>query len=131
MLTRCENEKSDAFKNYGARGIKVCERWHDFACFLADMGPRPEGTTLDRWPNNDGDYEPGNCRWATWTQQQRNRSNNRVFVVGGVEACLAAHCERAGVRHTTVLKRLAKGASIELALSPTRLRRNLFVEKAG
>jgi hypothetical protein len=84
MLTRCENEKSDAFKNYGARGIKVCERWHDFACFLADMGPRPEGTTLDRWPNNDGDYEPGNCRWATWTQQQRNRSNNRVFVVGGV-----------------------------------------------
>ncbi len=72
MKLRCLYSRHISFKNYGARGIKVCERWLKFENFLADMGERPEGATLDRFPNKDGDYEPGNCRWATRRQQQHN-----------------------------------------------------------
>lgn len=72
MLTRCRNPKSTAFRNYGARGIKVCDRWLKFENFFADMGSRPPGLTLDR-KNNNGDYEPGNCYWATVSEQNKNR----------------------------------------------------------
>ena len=72
MKTRCLNSNCPDYKNYGGRGIKVCERWMDFTNFLADMGEKPEGLTLDRI-NNDGNYEPGNCRWATWKEQRRNQ----------------------------------------------------------
>lgn len=73
MLSRCYNSHEAGFKNYGGRGIAVCERWHSFKNFLADMGERPAGKTLDRFPNNDGDYEPGNCRWATPKEQKANQ----------------------------------------------------------
>jgi len=74
MKLRCYYPSQPGFKNYGARGIAVCDRWRNsFENFLADMGERPEGKTLDRYPNNDGNYEPGNCRWATLSEQQRNR----------------------------------------------------------
>jgi hypothetical protein len=72
MKARCLNSKNEAFTYYGGRGIMVCERWMVFENFLADMGERPEGLTLDRI-NNDGHYEPSNCRWATWKQQANNR----------------------------------------------------------
>lgn len=72
MLARCGNANRPDFKNYGGRGITVCERWLDFANFLADMGEKPSGLTIDRI-NNDGNYEPGNCRWATPSEQRRNQ----------------------------------------------------------
>lgn len=73
MLSRCYHPSNVSYADYGGRGISVCERWHLFDNFLADMGERPEGKTLDRYPNNDGNYEPGNCRWATRKEQNANR----------------------------------------------------------
>lgn len=73
MRSRCINPKASHWKYWGGAGITVCERWDSFSNFLADMGPRPDGTTLDRFPNNTGNYEPGNCRWATAYQQIHNR----------------------------------------------------------
>jgi hypothetical protein len=79
MKQRCYNEKAINYHNYGGRGIKVCDRWlNSFENFLSDMGERPEGKSLDRYPDNDGNYEPGNCRWASSKTQCRNRRNNVV-----------------------------------------------------
>ena len=72
MRERCQNSNATHYAYYGGRGVTVCERWESFENFLADMGPRPEGLSLDRI-NNEGNYEPGNCRWATRKQQAHNR----------------------------------------------------------
>ena len=83
MKERCMNQKKECYKNYGGRGIKVCDEWlHSFENFLAylkanKMYPKPVGMSLDRYPNNDGNYEPGNIRWATSSQQRQNQRNRR------------------------------------------------------
>lgn len=77
MRTRCTNPKQPGWKRYGGRGITFCARWDSFDNFFADMGPRPEGTTLDR-RDNDGNYEPSNCRWATKDVQSRSLLRDRV-----------------------------------------------------
>jgi hypothetical protein len=75
MVRRCTNPASDDWLRYGGRGITVCSRWLRFDNFFADMGPCPDNLSLDRI-NNDGNYEPGNCRWTTFEQQMRNRRSN-------------------------------------------------------
>jgi len=79
MLQRCENPKNSRYTDYGGRGISVCERWKTFQNFFDDMGNRPSANhSIDRWPDNDRGYEPGNCRWATRSQQQLNKRQNNT-----------------------------------------------------
>jgi hypothetical protein len=78
MKRRCLDEKYDNYKYYGGRGIQICERWMKFENFLADMGERPEGMTIDRI-NNDGNYEPSNCKWSTKEEQNRNRRICKLY----------------------------------------------------
>lgn len=77
MIQRCTNPARNNFCDYGGRGITVCERWHSFPNFLADMGERPRGTSLER-QNNDGMYEQGNCEWASRKTQSRNKRNAKL-----------------------------------------------------
>jgi hypothetical protein len=80
MKRRCLRPKAKDYKYYGALGISVCERWMKFENFLADMGETPKGLTIDRYPDNCGNYEPGNCRWATWAQQYANRRPRSFYI---------------------------------------------------
>lgn len=81
MRQRCLDEQAPGYKDYGGRGVTICDRWSLFALFLEDMGERPEGTTLDRFPDVNGNYEPGNCRWASAKAQARNRRSSKLNVV--------------------------------------------------
>lgn len=112
---RCGNPGVIGYQRYGGRGIAVCERWGDFECFLADMGVRPPGMTLDRIDGSRG-YEPGNCRWATMRTQQRNRSSNRLVTVDGVTRPVIEWVELSGVKFTTFVARLDRGWSPEEAV---------------
>lgn len=85
MLARCRYPDRDPDKKYIGRGITVCRRWLSFVNFLADMGERPKGKTIDRYPNKNGNYQPGNCRWATPKEQARNRRNARLTYDQAVE----------------------------------------------
>ncbi len=117
MLQRCNNPRNKKFPRYGARGITVCERWQSFSNFLADMGPRPTtGHSLDRIDNN-GNYEPGNCRWATRSEQQRNTSTNHSVTFQGETLCLTAWAERTGISFSALKCRFRNGWSAEKALT--------------
>jgi len=89
MLRRCRDSKHKHWKHYGGRGITVCERWQGdfgFERFCEDMGPRQDGLELDRHPNNDGNYEPVNCRWATRSEQNLNRRTKaQIAAQGGLQ----------------------------------------------
>jgi hypothetical protein len=121
MMSRCLNPNDKGYRRYGGRGITVCERWRvgGFWVFLADMGARPSPQhTIDRYPDNDGNYEPGNCRWATPKQQGRNRRSNRVIEFRGERRTVAEWSEVVGISRVTLLSRLDQlGWSVEEALT--------------
>lgn len=82
MLQRCENSNYPGFQYWGGRKITVCDRWHSFENFFADIGLRPKGKSLDRWPNKNGNYEPDNCRWATIFEQNNNHRVHKPVSCG-------------------------------------------------
>lgn len=114
MTQRCFNENSYSYRNYGARGIKVCDRWlgdDGFVNFLNDMGERPSGKTLDRYPGNDGDYEPSNCRWATAVEQAANRrprtgrfNENDIRLIRSIEINTKSLALILGVDYSTIFR---------------------------
>ena len=110
---RCLNPADPSFRNYGGRGIKVCNRWlESFSNFYADMGPRPEGHSLDRIDVN-GDYTPTNCRWATPTQQAQNKTTNVNLTHGGETKCLTQWAREHEVPMNTAHSRLQRGLPFE------------------
>jgi hypothetical protein len=121
MLDRCRRPAAQKWADYGGRGIGVCERWNSFENFLADMGPRPSAQhSIDR-RNNDGNYEPGNCRWATRAEQMRNRRNNVRITYGGTTMTATEWAQRLGLgRANVITKRLARGWTAEEALALPR-----------
>jgi hypothetical protein len=120
MLNRCTNPADLFFADYGRRGITVCERWHDFANFLADMGDRPDGLSIDRIDNNAG-YSPENCRWATTAQQQRNRRSTRMYTHAGKTQAMTDWAAEYGIRFDTLRARLNRGDTFERALRPVEI----------
>lgn len=112
MKDRCNNKKSTSYKNYGLRGIIVCERWQkSFKNFYEDMG-EPNGLTLERIDVN-GNYEPSNCRWDTPKKQARNRTNNTFFTYNNEEKCASEWCEILNMPTSTFRNRAKRGWSIE------------------
>ena len=117
MRDRCNNPNEPSFHRYGGRGIKVCERWNSsFENFLADMGERPDGMTIDR-ADNDGDYEPGNCKWATRKEQSWNTRRNRYFELNGENLIMSEWARRLGTSTDTIDMRLKSGWPLEKALT--------------
>jgi hypothetical protein len=109
MRVRCSNPHSVGFSSYGGRGIRVCERWQkSFEAFCEDMGERPPGLTLDRIDTN-GNYEPGNCRWATRKEQARNRRDNVVVSTPRGPMCLKDAARLSGVAYSTIQRRRHAG----------------------
>jgi hypothetical protein len=97
MIGRCANPKNPDYPEYGGRGITVCERWLKFENFFADMGVRPEGMSLDRYPNVNGNYEPNNCRWATAQLQASNRRSNIYVPWKGAELTISEFARQIGM----------------------------------
>ncbi len=117
MIQRCTNPKDRCFADYGGRGITICPRWHVFANFLADMGERPEGMTLDR-KESSGNYSPENCRWATRKEQNNNTSRNHFVEFNGQKKTLAQWALITGISQTAIRLRLRNGKTIQQALTP-------------
>lgn len=97
LKTRCLNSRNKDFGHYGGRGITVCEKWLKFEGFLEDMGEAPDGLTIDRFPDMDGNYEPGNCRWASMKEQNQNRRTSIMLTHAGETKCLTAWAEELAV----------------------------------
>ncbi len=130
MIERCEKAHHHAYHLYGGRGIKVCKRWRDsFQHFLEDVGLRPTlNHSLDRI-NVDGDYEPGNVRWATDLEQSRNTRWNRKITYEGVTLCISEWAEKLGIPYGTIHTRLKKGLPLELCFSKQKLKRKSVKKK--
>ncbi|MGL5078572.1 MAG: hypothetical protein ACRDBG_22465 [Waterburya sp.] len=135
MLSRCNNSNNKKYYRYGARGIKVCERWKEYKNFLADMGECPEKHSIERI-NNNGNYEPENCKWATAKEQMNNMSSNRLLTWHGESKTVQQWSEITKIKSATIRARIDRGGwSIEKALSTNTLNNNnnkklrVFTEK--
>jgi hypothetical protein len=116
MRARCSNPHTAYWHIYGGKGIKVDPRWDDFAIFLADMGPRPKGYSIERRDGN-GDYTPNNCYWASPREQSRNTSRCRYITWNGETKVITEWAEITGISRSTIYKRLDRGEPIEEALT--------------
>ncbi len=106
MMSRCNDPNNNRYQNYGGRGIKVCDRWYIFRHFLADMGERPSRDHSIHRKDNNGDYEPGNCKWARWKEQARNRRSSRLLDFNGKTATVAEWSEITGIQSSTIRRRI-------------------------
>lgn len=117
---RCYNEKTEQFRDYGGRGISLCERWHKFENFLEDMGECPAGLQIDRYPNNDGNYETGNCRWTTAKENNNNRRQRRdasVLSVNGTTMTIMQWSRKLGIKANTIRWRIEHEWPVEQILN--------------
>ena len=124
MKSRCMNPNNSKYRNYGGRGIRVCQAWSTFEGFYADMGDPPSDKhTIDRI-DNDGDYNPANCRWATWSQQARNRRSNNMLTYDGKTMCVTDWADKFRLSCSTLQSRIILGWSVERAITqPVRNKR--------
>lgn len=127
MISRCHNPNASKYQRYGGRGISVCHRWKagldgktGFECFLSDMGPRPTKKHSIERNDNNGDYCPGNCRWATNKEQSRNRSNNHPITYKGETMCMLAMAEKHGISYYVLRNRVSRGWPIDAAMTAPR-----------
>lgn len=120
MVYRCNSPKARGYRHWGGRGIKVCDRWQGrdgFANFLADLGERPSRQhSIDRIDNN-GNYEPDNCRWATSKEQANNRRDNHLIAHDGITLNATQWADRTGLKRVTIRQRLRNGWTPEEALT--------------
>lgn len=118
IKNRCLNPKSKDYHKYGQRGINICDEWkNDVTKFMQDMGPRPGPEYSVHRIDNEGNYEPGNCKWATTQEQARERRTNRKITYQGQTKTIIEWCEITGIKHSTLCARLDKGLSPEIALT--------------
>lgn len=120
MKSRCTNPNNIGYEDYGGRGITVCDRWLEFVNFLEDMGEKPKGKSLDRI-DNDGNYEPGNCRWADNITQANNTRKNRYLTHNGRTQSLSEWARELGFHRETLRKRLAQMSVRESLTKPKRI----------
>jgi len=132
MRQRCRNPNDTSYHGYGGRGINVCDRWDSYANFINDMGPRPVGTSIDRI-NNDGDYEPSNCRWATKSEQSNNKRTSRFIEIDGIKMTMSEWELKMGLNVGMVSRRIKSGWPPEMAvLTPIkRLNRYCYAKRNG
>lgn len=116
MKERCQNPNHDHYKDYGGRGIRVCDRWQGFQNFISDMGDRPEGLTLERI-NNDGNYEPLNCKWATRAEQGANKRSNVKIDCFGITKTQKQVSAMIGITNVTCAARIKKLKAANMPIS--------------
>ncbi len=128
MIQRCRNPNNKSFPRYGGRGISVCYEWNDpitgFQAFYDDMGARPKGAQIDRI-DNDGHYEPSNCRWVTPKQNTRNRSSSKMITFNGQTKCIAQWAEDLGIERKSLEHRL-RSQTVEKALTTPYIKRKAY-----
>lgn len=124
MRQRCQDPSNKSFRNYGGRGISVCQEWDlSYERFLADMGRKPTSRhSLDRYPDKDGDYKPGNCRWATMKEQNSNKRTNCLITIGGRTMISSDWAAQLKISRGTLKARLSKGWDPASAATPPRPR---------